>query len=219
MLDFEWNLQRFAEDGADSTETPADTTDAPTDAGAQDGTQEPNGGTLLGGTNPGGTEDKAPQPDGKSEPPATYDFSSFVPEGMEYDAERAGEFGDIARECGLTQEQAGRIAQYGMQYMQQGQQAAVKAFADTVNGWAEDAKTQLGGQFNETMALASTGINAVEQKVPGLREMLNATGAGNRVEMIRLMAEVGRLVGEDRGHESAGAPTKSLYPNTDFSKY
>lgn len=219
MLDFEWNLQRFAEDGADSTEIPADTTDAPTDAGAQDGTQEPNGGTLLGGTNPGGTEDKAPQPDGKSEPPATYDFSSFVPAGMEYDAERAGEFGDIARECGLTQEQAGRIAQYGMQYMQQGQQAAVKAFQDTVDGWADDARSQLGGQFNETMAMAANGINAVEQKVPGLRDMLNATGAGNRVEMIRLMAEVGRLVGEDRGHSGTGAPTRTLYPNTDFSKY
>ncbi len=219
MSDFEWNLQRFAEDGADSTEPPADTADAPTDVGAQDGTQEPNGGTLLGGTNPGSTQDKASQLDGKSEPPVTYDFSSFVPEGMEYDADRAGEFSDIARECGLTQEQAGRIAQYGMQYMQQGQQATVKAFQDTVNGWADDARSQLGGQFNETMALASTGINAAEQKVSGLREMLNATGAGNRVEMIRLMAEVGRLIGEDHGHESAGTPTKSLYPNTDFSKY
>ena len=50
--------------------------------------------------------------------------------------------------------------------------------------------------------------------------MLNETGAGNRVEMIRLMAAIGDLIGEDGGERNgSGGVEKSIYPNTDFNKY
>ena len=50
--------------------------------------------------------------------------------------------------------------------------------------------------------------------------MLNETGAGNRVEMIRLMAAIGDLIGEDGGDRNgSGGTEKSIYPNTDFKKY
>ena len=107
-----------------------------------------------------------------------------------------------------------------MQYMQQGVDAAMKAVQDTQAGWAEDARTQLGGEFDATVAKAAAGRDALAVKVPGLTQMLNETGAGNRVEMIRLMAAIGELIGEDGGLRRAQAGAeKSIYPNTDFKRY
>ncbi|WP_415942661.1 hypothetical protein [Mitsuokella multacida] len=230
MRDLFFRLQRFgapADAAAGDGDTPAQggTQDQQdTDTGAS--TSQPAQTTILGtsqvgeqtqeqsGGSQGNTETKA-----GAEPPATYDFSGVVPEGLEYDAERAGQFGALARECGLSQEQASKLASYGMQYMQAGQQAVADGIRQTMDGWAQEARQQLGGQFDDVTAKAAVGLNAAEHKIPGLRQMMNLTGAGNRVEMIQLMAEFGKLVGEDPGHMGEGAHEKTLYPNTDFSRY
>lgn len=213
MRDLFFRLQRFG--------APADAAgdgDAPAQGGTQDqqdtgaSASQPAQTTILGSQ--GNMEPKT-----GADLPATYDFSGVVPEGLEYDAERAGQFGAMARECGLSQEQASKLASYGMQYMQAGQQAVADGIRQTMDGWAQEARQQLGGQFDDVTAKAAVGLNAAERKIPGLRQMMNLTGAGNRVEMIQLMAEFGKLVGEDPGHMGEGAHEKTLYPNTDFSRY
>ena len=152
--------------------------------------------------------------------PDVYDFTSVVPEGMTYDEKAAASFGAVAREAGLTQEQASRVASYGMQYMQQGVDAAMEMVYAVQEGWAKEAREALGGQFDEIVAKAAAGRDALAAKIPNLTVMLNETGAGNRVEMIRLMAAVGELVGEDTGMGGVGAgAAKGLYPNTDFRRY
>lgn len=210
------DLQRFAEE--DGGDVPAD---AGSNPGADDtapaeeeevkdtegSAEEAKNDTILGG---------------KSTPnvPNAYDFKSIVPEGMTYDERSAAAFGDVAKKAGLSQEQATAIASYGMQYMQQGVDAAMKAVQDTQAGWAQEARDALGGQFDAVVAKAAAGRDALAVKVPGLTQMLNETGAGNRVEMIRLMAAIGELIGEDGGLRSAQAGTeKSIYPNTDFNRY
>ena len=59
--------------------------------------------------------------------------------------------------------------------------------------------------------------------MPGIREALNVTGAGNRIEFIRAFELLGKLVQEDPGKGNAGNAVKDIfaqrYPNTDFSKY
>ena len=59
--------------------------------------------------------------------------------------------------------------------------------------------------------------------MPGIREALNVTGAGNRIEFIHAFAMLGKLVQEDPGKGNAGNAVKDIfaqrYPNTDFSKY
>lgn len=227
--DLFFRLQRFGApvDAAGDGDAPGGTQDQQ-DTGAS--ASQPAQTTILGsqpqasqggeqaqeqsGQGQGNTETKT-----GTEPPATYDFSGVVPEGLEYDAERAGQFGALARECGLSQEQASKLASYGMQYMQAGQQAVADGIRQTMDGWAQEARQQLGGQFDDVTAKAAVGLNAAERKIPGLRQMMNITGAGNRVEMIQLMAEFGKLVGEDPGHMGEGAHEKTLYPNTDFSRY
>lgn len=211
-----FDLQRFAEeDGgdvpADAGSSPDTGETAPADAGEEKGTEGSAEGaksdTILGG---------------KSTPnvPDAYDFKGIVPEGMTYDEQSAAAFGEIAKKVGLSQEQASTVAAYGMQYMQQGVDAAMKAVQDTQAGWAQEARDALGGQFDAVVAKAAAGRDALAAKVPGLTQMLNETGAGNRVEMIRLMAAVGELIGEDGGLRGAQAGAeKSIYPNTDFKRY
>ena len=139
---------------------------------------------------------------------------------MDYDEQSAAAFGEIAKKAGLSQEQASTIAAYGMQYMKQGVDAAMQAVQETQAAWAEEARTQLGGQFDATVAKAAAARDALAVKIPGLTAMLNETGAGNRVEMIRLMAAFGELIGEDGGDRNGAAGAeKSIYPNTDFRKY
>ena len=210
-----FDLQRFADGGdvpADAGSSPDadDTTSPAEDVEVKDTESSAEGAkndTILGG---------------KSTPnvPDAYDFKSIVPEGMTYDEQSAAAFGDVAKKAGLSQEQAAAIASYGMQYMQQGVDAAMKAVQDTQAGWAQEARDALGGQFDAVVAKAAAGRDALAEKVPGLTQMLNETGAGNRVEMIRLMAAVGELIGEDGGLRGAQAGAeKSIYPNTDFKRY
>lgn len=211
-----FDLQRFADgDGgdvpADAGSTPDTGDTSPDEAEETKDTESSAEGakndTILGG---------------KSTPnvPDAYDFKSIVPEGMTYDEQSAAAFGDVAKKAGLSQEQATMVASYGMQYMQQGVDAAMKAVQDTQAGWAQEARDALGGQFDAVVAKAAAGRDALAVKVPGLTQMLNETGAGNRVEMIRLMAAIGELIGEDGGLRSAQAGTeKSIYPNTDFNRY
>lgn len=196
---------------------------APAGADPAGGTQAggaPAGGTILGGT--GGQENQGAGQQGAPAAgvPEAYDFTGIVPEGMEYDEPSAQAFASVARECGLSQEQAAKVAAYGMQYMQNGVNAAMQQIAATHAQWAEDAKAQLGADFDKTVAKAAVGIDRLSQKIPGLRQMFNETGAGNRLDMIKLMAEIGELVGEDRGHGVPGyGGEKTLYPNTDFKQY
>ena len=219
-----FDLQRFADGdgGADeSTGGAPDTGAAGGEGGTSDLTEnnaggesgKPEGNTILGG-------------DGKNDPakpagvPEAYDFKGVVPEGMDYDEASAAAFGEVAKKAGLSQEQASAIAAYGIQYMQQGVDAALKAVYDTQAAWADEARTQLGGEFDATVAKAAAARDALSAKVPGFTAMLNETGAGNRVEMIRLMAAIGDLIGEDGGdRNSSGGMKKSIYPNTDFKKY
>ena len=224
-----FDLQRFAGDGTDgggdgaagATDTPPDADDAGGEGSTSDPPEnnaggdggKPGGDTILGG-------------DGKNDPakpagvPETYDFKNIVPDGMDYDEASAAAFGEIAKKAGLSQEQASAIAAYGMQYMQQGADAALKAVYDTQAAWADEARTQLGGEFDATVAKAAAARDALAAKVPGFTAMLNETGAGNRVEMIRLMAAIGDLIGEDGGDRNgSGGMEKSIYGNTDFSKY
>ena len=162
-------------------------------------------GTILGGT----------------EEETAWDFRGLVPEGMAYDEQAASAYAAVAKEAGLTGAQAQKLASYGMKYAQEGIAAMTRAYAEEVSGWAASAKSELGASFDSTVKTAGTGIEAMEKSIPGLRQALNETGAGNRVELIRAFALIGNLVGEDnfRGFGAATEAKSARYPNTNFENY
>ena len=147
-------------------------------------------GTLLGGN------DKPAAPAGA---PEQYDYSAAIPEGMQVDQQLADGFSVIAREMNLTNDQANKIAAYGIQYGQQVAQAMQQQLDAEVAGWGEAAKKELGADFDKTMQLCGAALEAVEKQVPGIRKALNETGAGNRIEVIKVMRLMGELVQSDPG--------------------
>jgi hypothetical protein len=222
--DFNMDLQLFAdgdEGTSDGAGVPAGGEPTPNTPNNPDNSAGNN--TILGGA--GVEPTNAPTTNNNEQQTATnapdaYDFQSIVPDGMEYNEQAAQEFGGIARECGLSQEQASKIAQYGMQFMQNGVDAAMQQITATYAKWGEDAKAALGADYDKTVSRAAVGINRLEKSIPGLRAAFNETGAGNRIEMIQLLAAIGDLVGEDGGHGVPGINgEKSLYPNTNFGQY
>lgn len=185
----------------------------------------PSVNTALGGSGgePGG------EPGGQNVP-ETYDFAGAVSEVFgdeaELDADISGKFTEILKGLNATQEQAASVAKFGMEYAKNiGNEVAQQiqqSYIDEVNGWGEAAKKELGNQFDETVAQACTTRNYLEKQIPGFTKMLNQTGAGNHVAMIKAMAMMAKLVGEDPGGANGGtggAGASTIYDKTDFSKY
>lgn len=222
MADFDLDLQLFGEEGGGAdgggveTTSAAGSEQADVDAGQA---QNDNAGTAekqetAGGEKPGTLL-------GGHEEEAAWDFRGMVPEGMAYDEQAASAYAAVAKEAGLTGAQAQKLAAYGMKYAQEGIAAMTRAYAEEVQGWANTTRAELGSNFDATVQRAGAGIEALENVVPGIRQALNETGAGNRIEFVKAFALIGELVGEDnfRGFGSAAGVKSSHYPNTDFSSY
>lgn len=171
-------------------------------------------GTVLGNAHAESAPEGAPE---------SYDFTGSLPEGMELDEKEATDFGALCRELNLTNEQANKLAAYGFGYAQRGFDAYSAQRETEISGWADEAKKDLGTEYDSTVHLAAVGVEALEKTCPGIRDALNTTGAGNRVEFIRAFAMLGKLVQEDPGKgnlgKAAGDVFAQRYPNTDFSKY
>ena len=175
---------------------------------------EPQQGQTQQGQNPAATE------------PVTYDFSKVqLPEGYTLSEEESKQFVDVIKDMGLNNEQAGAIVKYGTEYGKRLVDAVVKEHDDMIKEWGEKAKTELGADLQKHLSYAAVA----RDKFPGLKEALDETGAGNRVEVIKAMSKLGELLASDPGMvPNAGTQrsnvdpmndAKTLYPNTDFSRY
>lgn len=178
--------------------------------------QQQDSGTVLGGA-----QTTPPEPAGA---PGSYDFSGSIPDGATLDEKEATNFGNLCRELNLSNEQANKLASYGFGYAQRGFEAYNAQRETEINGWADEAKKDLGTEYDSTVHLAAIGVEALEKTCPGIRDALNTTGAGNRVEFIRAFAMLGKLVQEDPGKGNAGKPAANdslaaFYSKSDFSKF
>lgn len=214
-----FNLQLFAE-GGEGTEP----TGQPTGAAGEPSSTEPAANpqnltppdTLLGN----GNEPTEPQV------PESYDFTGAMKDVFgdsgQLDADVTENFTKLLKDVHATQDQAAAMAKFGMQYAQGVTNAVTQqlqdAYTQEVNGWLDDAKKDLGGQFDDTVAKAVTVRDYVEQKVPGFTQMLNLTGAGNHVAMIKAMSLLADLVTEDPGRSgnAGGSASGNIYDNTNW---
>lgn len=220
---FELNLQLFA-DGGDAGGTPPDGGTQPQDAGGT----PPEGGapnhpdtgsSLLGGDQGGPEPNTAPE---------SYDFSGALTdvfgEGSELDETVSGKFSELLQGVHANQEQAAAMAKFGLEFGRDIGQAVAKqiqeGYVEEVRGWGEAAKKELGGDYESTLAKGVQAVNYIETKVPGFTKMLNITGAGNHVAMIKALSLLNGVLGEDSGHNgSSGTPGGGIYDNTDWAKY
>ena len=226
-----FDLQLFAEEGeggAGDAGNAADSGAAGTGGanGAGDGTSagageagKPDVGADAGAD--GKTaDDKAADGEGKPIVPDKYDIT--VPDGFTVDEAQLNEFTGVAHELGLTNDQANQLVGMHTKAMQDAFQALNEARTQEVISWGEDAKKELGKDYDGTLRDVALGLQAVESDIPGLRAAMDKTGFGNTIEGIRLMAAIGKLVGEDQGGKDAGGKSttggddvgKLFFPNS-----
>ncbi|MFP7325767.1 peptidase [Serratia marcescens] len=132
---------------------------------------------------------------GKEKKPAAPEKYEFTPpEGQELDANALAVFEPIAKELGLSQEQAQKLVDIYPQIQQQQAEAWSKQVAD----WGEQVKAdkEIGGdKFNASVGAAQRALDQFGNTE--LREYLNASGLGNHPALVRFCAKVGKAMAED----------------------
>ncbi|HGE6735229.1 TPA: peptidase [Serratia marcescens] len=124
--------------------------------------------------------------------PEKYEFTP--PEGQELDANALAVFEPIAKELGLSQEQAQKLVDIYPQIQQQ----QADAWSKQVSDWGEQVKAdkEIGGdKFNASVGAAQRALDQFGN--PELREYLNASGLGNHPALVRFCAKVGKAMAED----------------------
>jgi hypothetical protein len=133
-----------------------------------------------------------------------------MPEGVEVDAEAAAGLKDLAKELGLTQDQAQKFADLGSKMAA----AQLAKQAVTIEQWGKDAAVdkEFGGEkLQENLAIAK---GAMSKLAPGLAPVLESTGLGNHPEIIRAFWRAGLMMADDKvvtpGNPGNGNAGKSL---------
>ena len=207
-------------DAAPADAAPAEA--APADAGS---ILYPNDPPKAEGEQPAEGADAKPEdeakPDDADVVPEDGKYDLTMPEGVEVDQAMLDQFAPTFKELGLTTQQAQALADKFIEAQNQRGEAQQQGWAQTVEGWVDQAKAdpEIGGaKWDSTVQTASGIVKRFGNDA--FREYLNASGAGNHPEMIRFMAKVGAMIGEDRpavsenpGKKIAQDTASILYPD------
>ena len=149
-------------------------------------------------------------------PPAEYaEFT--VPEGMTLVPEVAEGVKAVAKDLGLTQEQAQKLADANMNTAQA---VFVKARSDWETQSRNDPEVG-GAAFAESIGYANKAVDAFGSAE--FKALLNRSGLGNHPEMLRVFSKVGRAISEDRlvtgatGHPGGERDARSLYGKSNMN--
>lgn len=168
---------------------------------ATEGDTPPADTTPPAGEGEGQTEGEGEgegTPDPADTVPEDGNYALTMPEGVEVDQELLDALSPEFKELGLTTKQAQALADKFIAAQQAKVEGAQNQFAQTVAGWVDQAKKdpEIGGaKWDGTVKNASGVVSRFG--TPELKEFLNTSGAGNHPELIRFMAKVGAMIGED----------------------
>jgi hypothetical protein len=151
--------------------------------------------------------------EGEEEQQEGQDYGAFTaPPGVDLDPVAIDEFKPVAKELGLTQEQAQKLVGVvaGMQQRQQ------EAHVAQVKEWEQAVTTDKdigGAKWPENQALVA---RARDQFVtPELRDLMDQTGLGSHPAVIKLFVHLGKAIADD-GHVIGGAPAQPTDFATDY---
>ncbi|SKA37770.1 hypothetical protein SAMN02745126_05953 [Enhydrobacter aerosaccus] len=145
--------------------------------------------------------------------PVAYEAFN-LPEGVSVDADSLSTATELFRASALNQEQAQKFIDLAVSREQAAVQKGVQAFVDLQNKWVSEIKADpdIGGD-KLTASLASAARAIDRLGVPGLREALNLTGAGNHPAVVKAFVRLGQMVSEDRfAPGNSAAPTVPRSP-------
>ena len=168
------------------------------------------------------SEENQPSEDEAAKAPEDYEFS--MPEGVTIDDNTLGDLKALSKDLGLSQEQAQKIADLGVQQSQRWAEQQAEYAEQARKEWAEQVKAdkEIGGMsMDETLSTARQALK--EYGTPELVNLLNETGLGNHPEMIRAFSRIGKTIGNDRivpGGRNSNEPldpAKRLYNNSELA--
>lgn len=126
--------------------------------------------------------------------PEKYEFTTG--EGQELDKEAIAAFEPIARELGLSNEQAQKIVDvYGSTIMPQIAKQQEAAWQKQVTEWAETVKADKELGSVESIGNAQKAMD--QFGTPELKQYLNDSGLGNHPELFRIFSKIGKAMSED----------------------
>ncbi|MBS0524323.1 MAG: hypothetical protein JSS04_11890 [Proteobacteria bacterium] len=118
---------------------------------------------------------------------------------MTVDAAQLEPATELFAETGLSQDQAQKFIDLAMARETAAAHKSVQAFVDLQNQWVSEIKADpdIGGdRLKASLASANRAIDRLG--VPGLREALNLTGAGNHPAIVKAFVRLGQMIAEDR---------------------
>jgi hypothetical protein len=158
-----------------------------------------------------------PTPAPAAEAPAVVEpiaYQPFAyPEGMSVEPEALEHAHALFNEARLPQEQAQKFIDLAMAREKAAAERGVKAFHQLQDKWLAEIKAdpEIGG--DKLAAAVAQAAHVLERlAVPGLKEALNMTGAGNHPAVVKAFVRLGRLLAEDRfspGREAAPQPPRT----------
>jgi len=157
-----------------------------------------------------------------AEPAPAVQYQDFtLPKGVEVDSDTLSAAKSLFAEQRLPQEQAQKLVDLYVARANAAAERNVTAWHDTQEKWAGEVKADpdIGGpRLTASVAAASRAIEWA--RVPGLKEALDMTGAGNNPAIVKAFVRFGQALAEDRfAAGNGGAPdqrsiAERLYNNT-----
>lgn len=178
------------ETGSTTPTTDTTTQQQGSPATAPNGSEGGNGGD-------GGNKPVEGKPDGEAPTGAPEAYAAFtVPDGVEIAGERLELANTTFKGLNLNQDQAQGLIDLYVKL--QGEDTGVihqlleDQRVQQTEQWGTDAKQQLGAQYDETVGLARTAVQHVND--PELTKVFNEQGWGNHPSLIKAFAKFGKFL-------------------------
>ena len=117
--------------------------------------------------------------------PEKYEFD--LPEDLEIDPAVNTELQAALKEAKLAPDQAKKLVDLHVKTVQ----AQQTQFEKTLETWSNETMTTLGDTAPEVFGHAKAALERFD-KQEKIRELLDASGLGNRLEVVRLFEQIGR---------------------------
>lgn len=167
---------------------------APADAG----TAQPSPAPAPAAASTEQPGDKPADPPAKPAAPESYnDFNA--PEGLALDADLGADLKAFAKEKGLSQDEAQKLADMGFAAVQKTKDAFQAQVEQMQAQWVADTRAdkEFGGEkLGANLAVAKRALDTFGS--PELTKLLDESGLGNHPEIIRYNFRVAQAISEDK---------------------
>lgn len=149
---------------------------------------------------------------GIPESPDNYEFEEVeLPNGATEETEMDQWFRKVAHENNFTNAQANAFRKAWVEQNLAQANAQSEAFDKAREDAEKQLRSELGEKYDETLSMAK---KAVEKRSPEFAQFLTDSGLTNHPEMVKLMADIGVMISEDRmpGGKSTGRKERPSDP-------